>query len=117
MAVADFAASMLSDPRDFAFVVDLEHRVVDSEPVPPQFLRARRGFRSTRTAWPRGPAGIVRRPSIMASAIADDVEALDVVLYDGRQLMLKWRSDDDELGSIVAEWSSGRASSSRVPAG
>jgi hypothetical protein len=53
----------------------------------------------------------------MASAIADDVEALDVVLYDGRQLMLKWRSDDDELGSIVAEWSSGRASSSRVPAG
>jgi FAD/FMN-containing dehydrogenase/Fe-S oxidoreductase len=41
--------------------------------------------------------------SIMAGVTADNIEALDVVLYDGTRLHLKSRYDDEELDRIVEQ--------------
>jgi FAD/FMN-containing dehydrogenase/Fe-S oxidoreductase len=41
--------------------------------------------------------------SIMAGVTADNVEALDVVLYDGTRLHLKARYEDDELQELVRD--------------
>ena len=39
--------------------------------------------------------------SIMAGVTADNIEALDVLLYDGTRLLLKSRYEEDELDAIV----------------